>query len=272
VLTLTGDVVGLPRGSVRAQVEFADRTGADLDEALLVQIGEQPALRHYDLANRSRKKFTGIFDFLAHEDWVLSASVGFGKDNYDDSYFGLQESSFRTVGIGADYQQPSGFGGGASYNYERYAGLQTSRSASPGQENDPLRDWTTDSTERVHYFSLYLSPPRFGRNTESKVTYDFSDARANYVYGVVAGGPLPPPSQLPEAYNKLQELRIDVRHRLNARLAVTGSYMYEPFRVFDFALDPTVVDSIVQPSSLVLGYVYRPYTAHSGIVSLLYFW
>jgi MtrB/PioB family decaheme-associated outer membrane protein len=272
ILTLTGDVVGLPRGSVRAQFELADRTGSGLDEALLVQIGEQPAMRHYDLADRSRKKFTGIFDFLPKDNWVLSANAGFGKDNYDDSYFGLQESSFRVFGVGVDYQQPNGFGGGGSYNYERYAGFQTSRSASPGQENDPLRDWTTDSKESVHYFSIYLSPPRFRRNTETRLTYDFSDARANYVYGVVAGGPLPPPSQLPEAYNKLQELRIDVRHRLNNRLAVTGRYDYEPFRVFDFALDPSVVDSIVQPSSLVLGYVYRPYTAHSGIVSLLYFW
>ena len=80
------------------------------------------------------------------------------------------------------------------------------------------------------------------------------------------------PSQLPETYNKLQELKLDVRHRLTARLAATAMYQYEPFRVFDFALDPSVVDGIVQPSSLVLGYVYRPYTAHSAVLGLLYFW
>ena len=273
VLTLTGDVVGFSGGGVRAQVEFADRSGDGLDEALLEQIGEQPALRHYDVANRSRKKFTGIFDFVPRDEWVVTATAGFGTDDYDDSYFGLQESSFRILGFGVDYQQPNGFGGGGSYNYERYTGFQTSRSASPGpQEDDPTRDWTTDSTESVHYFSLYATPPRIGPNTEARLTYDFSDARANYVYGLAPGSTLPPPSQLPEAYNRLQELKIDVRHRLNSRMAITGSYMYEPFSVFDFALDPTVVDSIVQPSSLVIGYVYRPYTTHSGVVSLLYFW
>ena len=79
-------------------------------------------------------------------------------DDYDDSYFGLQEASFRITGFSADYQQPGGFGAGASYNYERYAGLQRSRSASPGEQAaDPLRDWTADSTERVHYFSIYLT-------------------------------------------------------------------------------------------------------------------
>ena len=43
----------------------------------------------------------------------------------------------------------------------------------------------------------------------------------------------------------------------------TFSYLYEPFRVYDFAFDPTVVNGSVQPSSLVLGCVYRPYTAHA---------
>jgi hypothetical protein len=33
-----------------------------------------------------------------------------------------------------------------------------------------------------------------------------------------------------------------------------------------------VVNGIVQPSSLVLGYVYRPYTANSGMVGLRYYW
>ena len=123
----------------------------------------------------------------------------------------------------------------------------------------------------MHYFSLYVKPPRFGA-TEARFSYDISDARANYVYGIPPGSPLTPPVQLPEAYNKLQELRLDVRHRLSTRLAATVSYMYEPFKVFDFAMDPSVIDSIVQPSSLVLGYVYRPYTTHSAVFSLLYFW
>jgi hypothetical protein len=70
----------------------------------------------------------------------------------------------------------------------------------------------------------------------------------------------------------LQDLRLDVRHRLSGRLAARFSYMYEPSRIFDFAFDPSVVNSIVQPSSLVLGYTYRPYTAHTGLVGLIYYW
>jgi len=272
VLRLTADAVGTQWLTFRANYEFSDRTGSGLDEQLLVQIGEQPALRHYDLADRTRHRFTGQVDVLPNELWVFSASAGFGDDNYHDSYFGLQDSTFQTFSLSADYRQANGFGGGASYNYEHYFGFQQSRSASPGQETDPNRDWTTDSKERVDYFSIYATPPRIGPNTEARFSYDYSYAQGNYLYTVVPGGPLPPPSQLPKVYNRLQQLHVDVRHRLTNRLAATFSYLYEPFRVYDFAFDQSVVNGIAQPSSLVLGYIYRPYTANSAVFGLRYLW
>jgi len=271
-IDVTADAVGTQWMSFRAHYQFSDRNGSGLNEDLLTEIGEQPDMRHYDIANRTRNQFTGQVDIVPNDTWTFSASGGGGKDNYGDSYFGLQSSTFQTFSLSADYRRDTGLGAGGSYNFERYTGLQRSRSASSGQETDPLRDWTTDSKERVNYFSLYAAPPRFGRNTEVRVSYDFSYAEGNYLYTVVPGGPLPPPSQLPKVYNKLQQLHVDARHRLSHRLALTGSYLYEPFRVYDFAFDPTVVDSIIQPSSLVLGYVYRPYTAHAGVIGLRYLW
>jgi MtrB/PioB family decaheme-associated outer membrane protein len=271
VVFVSADAVGSQWVTFRARYDHAERTGSGVNEDLLLQIGEQPGLRHYDVADRNRNQFTGQVDVVPNELWIFSASAGVGKDEYDDSEFGLQESTFRTLGFGVDYRQQNGLGAGASYNYERYAGLQRSRQANPGQENDPLRDWTADSTERVDYFSIYITPPKMGR-TEARLSYDYSYAKGSYLYGIAAGGPLTPPNQLPNVYNKLQQLHVDVRHRLSGRLAASFSYLYEPFRVYDFAFDQTVVDSIVQPSSLVLGYVYRPYTAHSAVLSLRYFW
>jgi MtrB/PioB family decaheme-associated outer membrane protein len=272
VLRLVADAVGTQWATFRAEYEFADRRGSGLNEAVLTEIHEQPLMRHYDLANRNRKRLTGQVNLLPNELWTLTGSAGFGGDDYDGSYFGLQENDFKTFSLGADYQAPNGFGGGATYTYENYKGLQQSRSASSGQEGDPNRDWTTDTKEVVHYFSIYATPPRIGRNTEARLSYDYSHAEGSYFYGVVPGGPLPPPSQLPNVFNKLQQFHADVRHRLTNRLAATFSYLYEPFDVYDFAFDQSVINSIAQPSSLVLGYVYRPYTAHSVVFGIRYFW
>ena len=64
---------------------------------------------------------------------TFSVSGGVGSDEFDDSYFGLQDAGFRNVTISADYMTPHGFGVGGSYDYERYSGLQRSRSASPAR-------------------------------------------------------------------------------------------------------------------------------------------
>ena len=271
VLQLKADAVGSQWVTFRAHYEYGSRTGSGFDEQSLVEVGEQPEMRHYDLANRTRNRFVGQVDVLPSEALTLSFSAGLGTDDFGDSYFGLQEAAFRNVSLSADYELPRGLGVGATYNYERYTGLQQSRSASPGEQAvDPNRDWTADSTERVHYFSISLRPPRFGTNTEARLSYDYAYAYGDFVYNV--GPALPTPTQLPQTYNKLQELRFDVRHRLTGRIAATLSYVYEPSRIFDFAFDPSVINGIVQPSSLVLGYTYRPYTTHSAVFGLLYYW
>jgi MtrB/PioB family decaheme-associated outer membrane protein len=272
VLRLSADAVGTQWMTFHGKYEYGSRSGSDLDEALLVQIGEQPSMRHYDLANRNRNQFTAIVDMVPNDQWAFSVSGGTGKDSYPDSSLGLQETTFRTFSAGADFHLPNGFGGGGTYNIERYGGLQQSRSADSSTFDDPLRNWTADTAETVHYFSLYATPPRIGRNTEARVSYDFSHAEGSYLYTVAQGGPLPAPSQLPNVFNRLQQLHVDVRHRLSSRLAASVSYLYEPFHIYDFAFDPTVVNGIVQPSSLVLGYVYRPYSAHSAQIGLRYLW
>jgi MtrB/PioB family decaheme-associated outer membrane protein len=282
VFRVTADMIGSSWVSFRGQYEFSDKNGSGLNEDLLTEIGERAEMRHFDIADRTRNRFTGQVDMSPSEEWTFSVSGGTGKDNFPDSGFGLQDSTFNTLSFAADYHLPNGFGYGGTYNYERYSGFQKSRTSdtSTAQFNDPNRDWTTDSKEQVNYFSIYATPPRFGKNTEARVSYDFSYAEGNYLYGIVAGGPLPTPSQLPKVYNKLQQLHLDVRHQLTPRLILSFSYLYEPFRVFDFAMDPSVVNGIVQPNplpsptslpnTLVMGYVYRPYTANAGVIGLKY--
>ena len=103
-----------------------------------------------------------------------------------------------------------------------------------------------------------------------RISYDFSHADASNLSTIPAGSPIPTPKQLPNVFNELQQLHIDARHRLTSKLAATFSYLYEPLKIFDYAFDPSVVNGIVQPSSLVMGYVYRPYTAHSVVFGLQY--
>ena len=274
VFRISADAVGSSWLTFRTQYDYGSRSGSGLDQSQLTAIGEHPEMRHYDLADRTRNRFTGQVDIVPSEAWTFSVSAGVLKDDFSNSFYGLQDSTGRTFSLAADFHRPNGLGVGGSYNYERYAGLQRSHEgdSSPAQFDDPLRDWTADSTETVNYFSIYVNPPRIGPNTEIRVTYDFSYAEGNYLYTIPSGSPIPTPNQLPNVFNKLQQLHVDVRHRLSSSFDASFSYLYEPLSIYDFAFDPSVVNGIVQPSSLVMGYVYRPYTAHSAVFGVLYHW
>ena len=97
------------------------------------QIGEQPALRHYDIANRTRNRFTGQVDIVPNELWIFSASAR-------PRHGRLRRQLFRLAGVDVPHVLafgPTTAGQTASapalsYNYERYSGLSTVAVREPG--------------------------------------------------------------------------------------------------------------------------------------------
>ena len=129
MLRLVADAVGSQWLTFRAQYEFGRPRGSGLDEALLTRDPRAAAdapLR--PCQSDARTVSPGRSTSCPNDLWTFSASAGFGKDDYDDSYFGLQESDVHDVLARRRLsRQPNGFGAGASYNYENYTGLQQSR-------------------------------------------------------------------------------------------------------------------------------------------------
>ena len=158
VLQLKADSAGFGWVSFRARYEYGNRSGSGLDEASLIQIGEQPALRHYDLANRTRNRFVGQVDVVPTEALTLSVSGGVGTDEFDDSWFGLQDAGFRNVTFSVDYtaRTASASAAATTTNGTRACSDRDRRVSGPAAGDDPNRDWTVDQTERVHYFSIYV--------------------------------------------------------------------------------------------------------------------
>ena len=118
----------------------------------------------------------------------------------------------RTFSLGTDYhlaERNPGAAAATTTSATRVLQRSHEGDSSAAQFTDPLRDWTSDATETVHYFSIYAAPPRIGGKTEVRFSYDFSHAEGSNVYTIPAGSPIPPPNQLPDVFNKLQQLHID---------------------------------------------------------------
>jgi hypothetical protein len=161
----------------------------------------------------------------------------------------------------------------------------TSRQANPGvQFTDPARNWGTDQSDRVHTVMASVNLVRPIRNTDVTFAYDYSNARATYVYevGVVTDRTLPdvsppipslaPPTQLPPVKNIWQRATADLKYFLTQRVAIGASYWFDDYEVEDFALANPRIAINDLPGAVLLGYRYRPYTAHTGWLRLIVNW
>jgi hypothetical protein len=122
------------------------------------------------------------------------------------------------------------------------------------------------------------------RNTDVTFAYDYSNARATYVYevGVVTDRTLPdvsppipslaPPTQLPPVKNIWQRATADLKYFLTQRVAIGASYWFDDYEVEDFALANPRIAINDLPGAVLLGYRYRPYTAHTGWLRLIVNW
>jgi hypothetical protein len=270
---LSADATGMSWLTLRAVYEHAKRVGSGFDEQTLDDIGEQVSLRQFDISDRNSDRFSGIVQVMPASALSLNGSVSVGREERPGTVFGLRSNDNHAYSLGVDYVPRAAVSVGVSYEYEKYTALQASRQANPGvQFDDPTRDWTTDSNDRARTFTASADLLKLWPKIDVRVAYNISHAESVYVYGLAANSSLTPVTQLPAVVNELQRGTLDFRYYLTAHLAAGGVYWYDTYRVDDFALGQETLTSLAQPSFLMMGYLFRPYTANTIMGRLSFLW
>jgi MtrB/PioB family decaheme-associated outer membrane protein len=311
VFRLTFDALGNRWFTLRSKYEHGAKSGeaTEEEERFLYAIGEQPRLRHFDIAARDRNRVTVLGTVTPMDMVSFNASVAAGKDDYDESVFGLRDNTHRVYSIGMDVLPSDRYSAGASYSYERYDALSRSRQAVPPSSQpqprppnisfddfllqaaqpssiweiaDQRRNWAADSTDRAHSLLLYATVNRIADKVDLEFNYDMNRARALYTY--VAGAvpnrtlpeetvvdtTLPDPEQLPPVNSRLHRATVDGVYALTSRVGIGLSWWYERYSVNDFTLDAESTPNLARPNAVLIGYLYRPYTANTVWGRLIY--
>jgi MtrB/PioB family decaheme-associated outer membrane protein len=284
---LTFDRVSTQWFTLRTKYEHARRRGTGIEEGELelAAIGEQTGMRHFDVANRNRDRVTVLGLVMPVENVAVSASIAAGKDDYLESLFGLRDNTHRVYGAGVDLTPTEQVVLSTSYSSERYNALSRSRQANPGvQFTDPSRNWATDGADRVHALLASAEVNRIADKVNLRFSYDFSRARARYDYitgpvqdrtlpeEVPVPTTLPAPVGLPPTLSELQRGTTDATYALSGRLSIGLSWWYERYRVNDFTLDADANPDLARGPVLLMGYLYRPYTANTVWGRIIYAW
>jgi MtrB/PioB family decaheme-associated outer membrane protein len=296
-LRLIFDSVGNRWVTLRTKYEHSQRrgTGIEQGELELAAIGEHPGMRHFDIAPRDRNRVTVVTAVTPTPIMSVTASIAAGKDDYrlelpatrtpTESLFGLRDNSHRVYSAGLDVVPSDRATLGASYSYERYNALSRSRQASPGVEFvDPRRNWSAEGTDRVHSVIFTAGIDQIAEKIAVDLAFDYNRARALYEYAAgavpnrtlpeetVFPTTLPPPTGLPLVKSDLLRGTMDFVYSLSARIGVGVSYWYEQYWVEDFTLDAEANPELARGQALLMGYLYRPYTANTVWGRVIYRW
>lgn len=274
VVRASVDTTGLAWLVLRAQYEHSERTGEGFDEIAFSAINEQLSLRQFDISDRVRDRLSTIFQVTPTDVIGVTATVGFGRDDRPDDFFGLLDNHHRFYTIALDVTPSAGVLAGVSYGREGFDTLQRSRQANPGpQFEDPTRDWEADGDEDVDTITVNLDLPSLVPRTGVRVAYDYSRGRSRYLYLLAPNSTLTPPEQLPPVTHTLHRTQAGVTYDLTRQIAVGLSYWFDRFDVDDFAREPSVLEPLGIPGSgLYLGYMLTPSTLHTAWLRLIYRW
>jgi MtrB/PioB family decaheme-associated outer membrane protein len=275
------DSVGLQFATLRASYEHSTRRGSGTYE---VPDGQQPGARMYDDADRTRNSGLVMLTLTPMPVVGVTFSANLGKDTYDDPLqeFGLLNNKNQVYTVGLDATPNDMVSAGVSYGYEKYTAVSASRNANPAPDPsffDPNRNWFDNHDERVHTVTANLTVAKVVPNAEVQFGYDYSHSNQGYKYS----GPnitrlmgLPPApyavgftgtfGQLPNVIDTINRASVNLRYFFTQRLAANITYWFDKYSVEDFAT-PFRLDT---PGALLLGYGWRPYTAHSVFLNALY--
>ena len=280
---LSADSTGNQYVTARVKYEHGKRTASGFDEEILVELGEQPGMRHYDIAPRDRDRVTATFTVTPKPIFDVNGSYFYGHDNYPETTYGLQDNKNQGWSLGFDVVPNAMVDFGLSYGQEKYDTFQASRTSNPLPDptfNDPRRDWNDTVNDKTNTFSTNLNLVKAIKRTDIRFSYDISDGATNYTYGLVPNTTLTAPVQyLTQPTNRLDVSRVDVNYFVRDNVSLGVAYWYENWKVQDFGLDPAVINNLIvrNPTNGALtgfytGYANEPYKANTFFVKMAYLW
>ena len=275
VFRVSADAVGTSWLTFRTQYEFGDRTGSGLDETQLTAIGEHPEMRHYDLADRTRNRFTGpgrhravgrldVQRVRRHPQGRLQQQLlrpaGFDRPHLlARARISISRTAWAPARPTTTSATPGCSGRTKAIRRRRSSTIR----CATGPPIRPRRCTISRSTPTRH---ASAATPKCASRTTSATPRGTTSTRSRRAARYRR------PISCPTCSTSCSSCTSTCATGCRSRLAASFSYLYEPLSIYDFAFDPSVVNGIVQPSSLVMGYVYRPYTAHSAVFGIRYFW
>ena len=201
---------------------------------------ENPLLRRFYLANRTRDTASARADIAVSERIGVSLGFDSSEDKYSDTTIGL------TNGKEFDLNGDVSLILTEKTNMHFFANHQEIESRQAGSQTFSTPDWTANNKDSIDFFGFGIKhtalEDKLDIGADYSVTHSRGDISVNS--GVSAPG-------FPHLTTSLDSLKIYAAYRLQANLTLQAGYWYERYDSKDWMLDGVAASTI--PNVLTLG-------------------
>jgi hypothetical protein len=156
-------------------------------------------LRKYYLTDRDRDEYRFRADLAPSAVVNLGFAASYAEDDYDDSYFGLNNAKVRSMTVDAGWYPQEHISLTGFYTREKYEAAQSARAFfNATSAEDPAYDWfagTQDDVDTWHFALTFsdIGDERGWKGVDFGFDSTFSNTRSNIDVTAVSAytGPLP---------------------------------------------------------------------------------
>ncbi len=234
--------------TLRAGYEHGDRSIGHYEpeaaEATFVEpegVTNIPLLRKFDEAARKSDLYNASLLFTPNDKWSFQVGLRNGKDDYDESAFGLQSDEVHRYNLELDFTP------GENHHFYLWGeladrkSLQRSRQSGATPSTNPLDDWGVTLKERNDDWGLgWTSKPAPRWTLDLSAHYDKSDGSADF-FAFAGGLPLGgnPPRTSPTDIGNYEDYKLawgelKVDYALTSNTTAGFLYRYEDYTIDSF--------------------------------------
>lgn len=194
---------------------------------------ENPLLRKYNMADRTRETGGLRVDLVGREDYSFGFGVDYANDDYTNSQVGLKESQDLTYSVDGSVVLTEKTHMFAFANHEQIDSKQAGSSAAS------YPDWIAENNDVVNTLGIGLKHVLIEDKLDVGLDYNTNKSVGELV---MSAGTLAPP--FPKLITKLSSIKLHANYKLDDNLSLNGSYIYEHYYSANWALDNVAADTI----------------------------
>lgn len=256
---------------LRASYKRTERDIDDYDYTVPLEGGradtQEPLLRKYTQADMVRDQVEFLAVLYPTDALSLGGSFTYGKDDFEESPFGLLEDTHYSASFDISYSVANRANLHAFYTHERYKNRQNANGSVGLTESE----WLAENEDRVHTVGAGIDISLIPKRLDLSVSYSLSDVDGDIHFFT----PAQDTSDFPIVdETRLQTLDASLKCHVARGFYVSVGYLYEKFDFDDFQNQgfthvPTDTTGLYN-GAFLMGTLTESYESNVGYVKFTY--